>query len=111
METQKNNKNDLLKCQIDIYLSYSSDRSLMFLQSTFQDEIAHCRNPPAPDAICRFQDCKYHDCTKYFKVQIYHSDPDFKVCEIQLLYKFFIFKCFKLFPDLILVQVVLDFLY
>ncbi|XP_023929974.1 E3 ubiquitin-protein ligase TTC3 [Lingula anatina] len=42
------------------------------IQKEFENLIQLCRNPPQPDAICRYKNCDDH------KIHIYFSDPDFK---------------------------------
>uniref|UniRef100_A0A670KA14 RING-type E3 ubiquitin transferase n=1 Tax=Podarcis muralis TaxID=64176 RepID=A0A670KA14_PODMU len=41
-------------------------------QVILQDHIEECRFPPAPHAVCRYQQCQAQ------KIKIYFSDPDFK---------------------------------
>ncbi|XP_019379597.1 PREDICTED: E3 ubiquitin-protein ligase TTC3 isoform X4 [Gavialis gangeticus] len=43
------------------------------LQLMLKDYIEECKFPPAPDAVCRYQECSGHS-----KIQIYFTDPDFK---------------------------------
>lgn len=43
-------------------------------QLTLRNCIEECKFPPEPDAICRYQQCHGHS-----KIQIYFTDPDFKV--------------------------------
>lgn len=38
--------------------------------------VEECRFPPVPDAICCYQKCR-----GYSKIQIYITDPDFKVSD------------------------------
>jgi len=40
----------------------------LLFQSALQTLISLCRNPPRPDAVCRYSDCPY-------KAQIYLTDP------------------------------------
>ncbi|XP_074389991.1 E3 ubiquitin-protein ligase TTC3 isoform X2 [Zonotrichia albicollis] len=43
------------------------------LQMALRNYIEECKFPPAPDAVCRYQQCH-----GYSKIQIYFTDPDFK---------------------------------
>ncbi|XP_019384464.1 PREDICTED: E3 ubiquitin-protein ligase TTC3 isoform X4 [Crocodylus porosus] len=43
------------------------------LQLMLKDYIEECKFPPAPDAVCRYQEYSGHS-----KIQIYFTDPDFK---------------------------------
>ena len=60
----------------------------MLIQAALEEHIAECNSPPKPDAIC-----KYIECSGHYKIQIYLTDPDFKVVVFRNQNEFCSHKC------------------